>query len=130
MPQLTSEAVNTRSVHHDLTQNQRDPDNLSLCPILDLANHHYDDSRATTRHPIPTFRSPSECHFKEGDEVFLKYGTHSNRFLFQHYGFVCEGEMEKCISVDDAFDRLILSVRSAKSRERIEALLREADYWR
>ena len=130
MRQLTSEAVNTRSVYHDLIQNQRNPDNLSLCPILDLANHHFDDGRATTRHPIPTFHSPSECHLKQGDEVFLKYGTHSNPFLFQHYGFVCDGEMEKSISVDDAFDRVILSVRSAKSRERIEALLQEADYWR
>jgi len=117
-------------VHHNLTQDQRNPDNQSLCPIVDLANHHFDDERATTDNPIPSFPSPSGSQLKKGDEVFLKYGAHSNRFLFQHYGFVCEGRMEQSMNVDYAFEQVILCSRSTKSRERIESLLQEVDYWR
>ena len=124
------DTVNTRSVHHILMHDQRDPSNLSLCPILDLANHHFDSDRAMTSQPIPVFRSPPGCELKSGDEVFLKYGAHSNEFLFQHYGFVCEGETERWMGVDEAFDHVVMAGRSAEGRRRIEDLLQEANYWR
>jgi len=128
--QSDTDSVNTRSVYHRLKVGQGDPDNLSLCPILDLANHHFDDVRATTSQVIPIFRSPAGISLKEGDEVFLKYGDHSNRFLFQHYGFVCGETMERSVEVDDVFDQVILSSMDPKSREVIESLLREHNYWR
>lgn len=102
-----------------------------MCPILDLANHHFDDERATIRQVIPVFRSPPNIWLKEGDEVFLKYGDHSNRFLLQHYGFVCDREsMEKSVEVDDVFDLVILSSKNPKSRGLMEKLLNESNYWR
>jgi hypothetical protein len=94
-----------------------------------MANHHCDSERATISHPIPGFKSPAQCYLKSGDEVFLKYGSHSNRFLFQHYGFVCEGRIEQCLEMDEAFDH-VMTARSAESRTQIAALLGTVDYWR
>jgi hypothetical protein len=67
---------------------------------------------------------------KQGDEIFLKYGTHSNLFLFLHYGFVCESKaMEGSVDVDDVFDQVILSTKDRKSCKVIKKLLQEFNYW-
>lgn len=123
--------VNTRSVHHILTQNPQDTCNVSLCPILDFANHHPDDCRATSTDPLPVFRSPPGISLKKGDQVYLKYGDHSNRFLFRHYGFVCtDPEMERSVDVDDIFESSLLSQRSLKIWDVIRDLLQDRGYWR
>ena len=126
-----STVVNTRSVYHGLKDDQGDPDNLSLCPILDLANHHFDEARAIVSRPIPSLVSTAKGAMQEGDEVYLKYGSHDNRFLFLHYGFVCrEPGMEQSVLVDDVFEQVILSGRSKRWLEEIEAVLEECGYWR
>ena len=35
-----------------------------------------------------TLSSPSGIHIKTGDELYLRYGAHSNATLFVEYGFV------------------------------------------
>ncbi|TFK76462.1 SET domain-containing protein [Pluteus cervinus] len=98
--------VNTRCIFHRLKERRSDPDNMTLCPILDFANH-------SSRHPSMTpyaseadiwdkpsskrygcdfgLSSPFEHSVDEGEEVFLRYGMHSSRTLFTEYGFVESG---------------------------------------
>jgi ribosomal lysine N-methyltransferase 2 len=81
--------VNTRCVYHRVSPSPSHPDNLTLCPLLDLANHTSSPAHAS-RTPIPTFYSPSTSQLNKGDEVYLRYGPHSNITLFAEYGFVEE----------------------------------------
>ncbi|KAF8514077.1 hypothetical protein JB92DRAFT_2920908 [Gautieria morchelliformis] len=82
--------VNTRCVYHRVSPSPSHPDNLTLCPLLDLANHTSSSAHASPRTPIPTFYSPSTSQLNKGDEVYLRYGPHSNVTLFTEYGFVEE----------------------------------------
>ena len=83
-----STVVNTRCVYHRVRSPPSHPDNLTLCPLLDLANHTSASVHAVSKTPIPTFFSPSTCTLNKGDEVYLRYGPHSNNTLFTEYGFV------------------------------------------
>lgn len=73
-----------------------DPDNLTLCPILDFANHslHGSNMRPSSTNTYPPSMTESLCFFSQdvaiqaGDEIFLTYGRHSNKTLFVEYGFV------------------------------------------
>ncbi|TFK29923.1 SET domain-containing protein [Coprinopsis marcescibilis] len=97
--------VNTRCIYYRVKQNRSDPNNLTLCPILDFANHsavHPTTWPKSTRSEVwnvapPrgkdhgddfTLLSPPDSAVKEGDELFLRYGHHTNQFLFVEYGFV------------------------------------------
>ncbi|PPQ78094.1 hypothetical protein CVT25_015628 [Psilocybe cyanescens] len=96
--------VNTRCVYHRLAKTRSDGDNMTLCPILDFANH-------TTKPPYTTpettraelwdtgpsakkkfgdnfvLLSPSSAA-SPAEELYLKYGAHSSATLFSEYGFV------------------------------------------
>lgn len=96
-------SVNTRCIYYQVHASRSSPDNLTMCPILDFANH-----TNTSRHmyPVPIdFRALSTLPksskkkgqlafishrevIKEGEEVFLCYGAHANRTFFVEYGFV------------------------------------------
>ncbi|KIJ69446.1 hypothetical protein HYDPIDRAFT_106062 [Hydnomerulius pinastri MD-312] len=95
--------VNTRCIYYRLKPLKNDPDNLTMCPILDFANHTLDKPHIT---PVPSnadiwnaapvksigdgfkFLSPDNATIREGDEIYLTYGSHSNKTLFVEYGFV------------------------------------------
>ncbi|KAF6765189.1 hypothetical protein DFP72DRAFT_335316, partial [Ephemerocybe angulata] len=93
--------VNTRCIFYRTKDAKSDPDNLTLCPILDFANH---SSVVPTMTPQAskqdiwdmalknkpadfTLLSPSEKSTSVGEELYLQYGFHSNQFLFVEYGF-------------------------------------------
>ncbi len=94
--------VNTRSIYHRLAKAQSSPDNMTLCPVLDFANHTYTSSSAYPQaerwDSRPSSRcksgenfvllSPSTVTILSGEEIFLRYGMHSNSTLFTEYGFV------------------------------------------
>jgi len=108
--------VNTRCVYHRLTKSRSDPDNMTLCPILDFANHSsrppyaipkpvqaelWDTASSPKRNFGENFGllSPSMTTTASNTELFLKYGAHSNPTLFTEYGFVTDkgpagGEVE------------------------------------
>lgn len=74
-----------------LCPSRSDPDNITLCPLADLANHSSLEQQTTTKTPVPTFYSPSTSALRKDNEIYLKYGSHSNSTLFTEYGFVEKG---------------------------------------
>ncbi|KAI0362021.1 SET domain-containing protein [Trametes cingulata] len=147
--------VNTRCIYYRIRQNKADPDNFTLCPILDFANHgsgrtHIfpvisadiwgltEDSgqgnRRRRRTDSYTFLGPSGYSLSAGDELLLKYGAHSNRFLFTEYGFVnplkdvtSSSEYSGEVDVQDLVEDLIRQAGSVGPI--IKSTLEEAGYW-
>ncbi|KAJ3503825.1 hypothetical protein NMY22_g18116 [Coprinellus aureogranulatus] len=93
--------VNTRCIYYRIKGAKSDPDNLTLCPILDFANHSTVLPSVTPRvtnadiwdMPLKrrgesfTLMSPAASATKAGNELYLRYGFHSNQLLFVEYGF-------------------------------------------
>ncbi|KAG1772659.1 hypothetical protein EDD22DRAFT_859575 [Suillus occidentalis] len=138
--------VNTRCIYYRLKASREDPDNLTLCPILDFANHTPNGPHMT---PVPSeadiwdtapvkligkgfrFLSPADVSVQEGKEIFLAYGAHPNRTLFVEYGFVnksldeveiTEGEVD----VQDVVESLILDHKSGAF---VKSILEDEGYW-
>ncbi|KAI5124551.1 hypothetical protein M0805_003073 [Coniferiporia weirii] len=113
--------VNTRCLYSKIFKKNLPLSNLTLCPIIDFANHATSDflpqvsPRKTSEDALAkprdfVFLTPGRA-VDEGEEVYLKYGSHCNRTLFAEYGFVGEcsepsgGEVE----VSDLVNELALS---------------------
>jgi hypothetical protein len=145
-PSSASPAVNTRCIYYRLKSSKGDPDNVTLCPILDFANHTAKGSHMT---PVPSeadiwntapvksagkgfkFVSPVDTTVQEGDEIFLTYGSHPNRTLFIEYGFVnkSSGEAEITdgeVDVQDVVESLILDRVSGAF---VKSVLEDESYW-
>ncbi|KAK0228519.1 hypothetical protein IW262DRAFT_1490536 [Armillaria fumosa] len=139
--------VNTRCIYQRLKARQSDPDNFTMCPVLDFANH---SAHLPHMSPRPSnadklnvpprqrfgedmiFISPADKHLDVNEEIFLKYGAHSNRTLFVEYGFVLPISSEAliCGEVDgevDVFD-FMESLLTNKGNHLQELLDRE-NYW-
>ncbi|KAF9053657.1 hypothetical protein BDZ89DRAFT_1153374, partial [Hymenopellis radicata] len=131
--------VNTRGIYLRLKSKQSDPDNLTLCPILDMANHSshlpHMSPHSSKAHGGPSqrqmsFISPSEVHLASDREVFLKYGSHGNRLLFTEYGFaipissesISDGEMDAEVDVSDVIEELLDS-------SFLKSVLEAENYW-
>ncbi|KAG0707784.1 hypothetical protein DFH29DRAFT_597776 [Suillus ampliporus] len=138
--------VNTRCIFYRLKSSKEDPDNLTLCPILDFANHTSIGSHMTLvpseadiwdTAPVKSigkgfrFLSPADASLQEGEEVFLTYGGHPNRTLFVEYGFVNKslGEAEIVdgeVDVQDVVESLILDHKSGAF---VKSVLEDEGYW-
>ncbi|CAE6460995.1 unnamed protein product [Rhizoctonia solani] len=126
--------VNTRCLYHGLGFAQPS-DNVTMCPILDFANHTSIDSLSITQDEFAlgdgmAFSTPGPI--KNGDQVYLRYGGHSNAFLFSEYGFVLPLGLQGAhitngeIIVDpDLEDRF----QGAKNFKLKRELLRDRNYW-
>ena len=99
--------------------------NLTLSPLVDFANHPPSGGLPVLQPPVSTkevtpkkksgdkkrnkftFRSPEEMT-PSGEEVYLKYGDHSNVKLFTEYGFVdSRGSHEGEVDLTDVVNELI-----------------------
>ncbi|KAK0483605.1 hypothetical protein IW261DRAFT_967429 [Armillaria novae-zelandiae] len=139
--------VNTRCIYQRLKWRQSDPDNFTMCPVLDFANH---SAHLPHMSPRPSnadklnvpprqrfgedmvFISPVDKHLDVDEEIFLKYGAHSNRTLFVEYGFVLPISSEAliCGEVDgevDVFD-FMESLLTNKGNH-LQELLNRENYW-
>lgn len=146
----SSSTVNTRCIHYRVRASQSHEDNLTLCPILDFANHT--DSLPTTWPqagkcdlwniaPRPgkgddfVLLAPSTLTSKEGDELFLRYGAHTNQFLFVEYGFVNPAPLGSTSS-ENTYGSIDISpivedlfrARGSTGRQ-MRAVLEEEGYW-
>ncbi|KAL0946918.1 hypothetical protein HGRIS_013079 [Hohenbuehelia grisea] len=143
--------VNTRCIYRQLKASRSHPDNLTLCPILDFANHTSDFSssispvssltdiwQAPSKSPAGddfTFISSSKFSYPEGAELFLNYGAHSNRTLFVEYGFInratldeiLEGSFSGEVDVEDILQPMFTSIGDAGREARM--ILDEEGYW-
>ncbi|EKM55430.1 uncharacterized protein PHACADRAFT_94457 [Phanerochaete carnosa HHB-10118-sp] len=147
--------VNTRCVYYQLDPSSLAPENLTLCPVLDFANHRPHDthiipvspssifpptpgSSSKGRHGLGgdyTFMASSETPVHQDEELFLRYGGHSNRMLFVEYGFVnlwnegeCTGgQFDGEVDVQDMMEELFV-VKGATGGTLKDAL-EEEGYW-
>ncbi|KAJ7582731.1 hypothetical protein C8J56DRAFT_792317 [Mycena floridula] len=134
--------VNTRCIYHRMKSSRSDPDNLTLCPILDFANHTStlavmvpEPSHAEIWNIAPrsqfgddfTLLSPPNVAVPKDSEMYLTYGAHSNRTLFVEYGFVedifrngsLHGEVDMQRLVEPLFDE----------KPELKEILVAAGYW-
>lgn len=144
------EAVNTRCIYYRLKPSCSDPDNLTLCPILDFANHTITGPRMF---PAPnqgdicigprqevlteglTLLSPPDTVIAEGQELYLTYGGHCNRTLFVEYGFVIDipseptlrAEFAGEIDVEDLVEYLLEAQGESASWMKVKLV--EEGYW-
>ncbi|KAI6039057.1 hypothetical protein EDC04DRAFT_2569071, partial [Pisolithus marmoratus] len=139
--------VNTRCIYYRLKSSKSDPDNFTLCPILDFANHN---SYTPNMRPGPTnadiwnsapvpsigeglrFFACDDTKIREDDEIMLSYGRHSNKTFFVEYGFV-NGPHDVATRVCgevDVQDILEESIYGGQRRSRvIKDLLVAEGYW-
>ncbi|KAF8844979.1 SET domain-containing protein [Paxillus ammoniavirescens] len=139
--------VNTRCIYYRLKPLKMDPDNLTMCPILDFANHTplrpqmtLVPSKADVWNAAPVksigdglkFISAEAAMIQEGDEIHLTYGSHSNKTLFVEYGFVnaCheyESHLSGEVDVEDVVDELVF--QDLPLGELIKDVLVAEGYW-
>jgi hypothetical protein len=93
--------VNTRCIYYRIKERRADEANVTLCPILDFANHDWNHShiqpvsdsdiwstRPKVKDPFQFLASEHIAELEVNEEVCLRYGSHSNQSLFLEYGFV------------------------------------------
>lgn len=93
--------VNTRCIYYRIKESRKDEANVTLCPILDFANHDWyishiqpvSDSDVWSTRPkvkggFQFLANKFITEMKIGKEICLRYGGHSNQNLFIEYGFV------------------------------------------
>ncbi|KAI8998695.1 SET domain-containing protein [Trametes punicea] len=147
--------VNTRCIYYRLRQSRSDPDNFTMCPILDFANHGPARTHifpviesdiwdvTTPRAPGSklsdtdtfVFFGPSDYLVPKGQELLLHYGSHSNCFLFAEYGFVnsfpdgaiASGIFVGEVDLQDFIEEMI--ERAGPNGSLIKSTLQAAGYW-
>ncbi|KAJ1311048.1 hypothetical protein OPQ81_009553 [Rhizoctonia solani] len=126
--------VNTRCLYHDLDFLQSS-DNVTMCPILDFANHTSMDSVSIIQDEFALgdgMAFSTSSPIKEGDQIYLRYGGHSNAFLFSEYGFVLPLDLKKAhitnaeITIDSDVEELLRGAKNFKCKEQ---LLKDKNYW-
>ena len=147
--------VNTRCIFYQLDASSTSLSNLTMCPILDFANHTPSDTQIVPLMPSnnaprplkPDPRTPrakvggdytfisSGMGLERDQEIFLRYGGHSNRKLFVEYGFVnlwpegsvLKGEVTAEVDVEDIIQGLF-EKRGALGVW-MKRVLEEEGYW-
>ncbi|KAG9103928.1 hypothetical protein FRC06_006873 [Ceratobasidium sp. 370] len=106
-----------------------------MCPLLDFANHTPLQSESITQDEFALCNGmtfSSSTYLRPGDEVYLRYGGHSNTVLFAEYGFVLPADAENMrtsdgeISIDSDVEELL---RSCQEYETKAQLLKDRNYW-
>ncbi|KAJ3779332.1 SET domain-containing protein [Lentinula raphanica] len=137
--------VNTRCVYYQVKNPSSHPDNITLCPILDFANHS--SHLPCMESPFsgkPNLRpdlfrdfsliSPSQTSVDTDTELYLEYGAHCNRVLFVEYGFVLpidsipETHRALEVNVDDIVDAFL--VDKGETGSWLKEILTLENYWR
>lgn len=69
---------------------------------------------------------------KRGDQIYLRYGGHSNGFLFAEYGFVLPLDIQQAhimngeITVDPDVEEMFRTSADAEAKQKI---LEDRNYW-
>ncbi|PNY23577.1 Ribosomal lysine N-methyltransferase set11, partial [Tolypocladium capitatum] len=81
--------VNSRTFYHTTPQTKRrlpKDDHMALQPVADLFNHSPDGCCSVAFDQADFTITTTRAH-APGDELFIRYGPHSNDFLLVEYGF-------------------------------------------
>ncbi|KZV78605.1 SET domain-containing protein [Exidia glandulosa HHB12029] len=113
--------INTRSIYYRVVASPKSADNLTLCPLLDFANHATVHNSGSS---VPTFHAPTAL--RAGDEVFLNYGPHPDQTLFAEYGFVTGDEERQQLDVGPELEGLFQADPHGAMKR---MLLEDANYW-
>ncbi|POR37577.1 Ribosomal lysine N-methyltransferase set11 [Tolypocladium paradoxum] len=115
--------VNSRTFYHTTPQTERKlpkDDHMALQPVADLFNHSPDGCSVAFDQADFTITT-TRAH-APGDELFIRYGPHSNDFLLVEYGFtIAQGNPwdETCL------DPYLCPAFAAAQRRR----LADAGFW-
>ncbi|KAI0699726.1 SET domain-containing protein [Cytidiella melzeri] len=146
--------VNTRCIYYRLSTNQSAPENMTMCPILDFANHAPSNSHILPVMPSSLFTPSSSRKKKSGnmggdytfiayhrpiqknEQLFLQYGAHSNTKLFVEYGFVNSWAENDCMRGDFVGEVDLQDILEEMFEDRgstvgawMRSVLQEEGYW-
>lgn len=125
--------VNTRTFYHTTAATKRlklpREDHMALQPVADLFNHSPTGCAvAFTPAGFSITAEPGAADIAEGNEVFIRYGSHSNDFLLVEYGFTLPDGL-------NSFDEVCLDsylcplITAAGSREAKRRMLEDRGFW-
>ena len=140
--------VNTRCIYYRIKETQTDEANVTLCPILDFANHDWRhshirpvsgpdirDARPKAKHAFRFIATEHIAEVAVDHEVCLRYGGHSNQNLFVEYGFVnavSDGEMESGIYPAEAdVETIVVGLFEGRGTigSWMKTILEDEGYW-
>lgn len=155
LPTHTFHIVNTRCISFPISLISDRENDLTLCPVIDLANHTADPQKscalALLSSPFEVAKHGDAIKFVEvesppspmkmGDQLYLRYGPHSNATLFAEYGFVLPkfahgnsvadvGDLDMHqnygqVLVDDIIEEMF----EKSGRSWMKEMLQEWNYW-
>ncbi|KAK0723961.1 hypothetical protein B0T21DRAFT_293899 [Apiosordaria backusii] len=108
--------VNTRTFYHETPKTERlsKDDKMILQPVADLLNHA--DEGCEVSFDLACFTITADRDYKQGEEICICYGRHSNDFLMVEYGFCPEENKwdEVCI------DEVVLEEMTNEQKQKLE----------
>ncbi|KAJ1725844.1 hypothetical protein LPJ53_000105 [Coemansia erecta] len=112
----TAGAKRHAALADELVESIDSTDSMALAPVLDLLNHSAAADIATRFDPVSRqFIIQTNCAFGKGQEAFIRYGPHDNRFMIIEYGFVLARNPYQVLELDHAVS---LWTEAAKARLR------------
>lgn len=115
--------VNTRTFYHTTpaTKKLTRENHMALQPVADLFNHS--PAGCTVAYDSNGFTFTTVADIEAGEEVFIRYGTHTNDFLLVEYGFCLPAALNHWD--ETSLDAHICPRFSAAQR----AVLEDAGFW-
>lgn len=112
--------VNTRTFYHTTPKTKKElpkEDHMVLQPVADLFNHSPQGCSVGFTHEGFTITTTMAA--KKGEEMFIRYGSHSNDFLLVEYGFILPSDMNSFDEI--SLDAYILPLLSEEDKEMLES---------
>ncbi|EEB06154.1 ribosomal protein lysine methyltransferase Set11 [Schizosaccharomyces japonicus yFS275] len=97
--QLAWLCVNTRCLYYELEADATSEENMTLAPVFEYFNH---SNEAQTSVSI-TFHGVEirlDKPIRQGEQLYLRYGPHSNDFLMSEYGFTMLNNTQNYLQLD------------------------------
>lgn len=81
--------ANSRTFYHTTPRTRRLPkdDHMVMQPVADLFNHTSGEDYCRAAYDTDGFTVTTAREHEAGEELFVRYGAHSNDFLLVEYGF-------------------------------------------
>lgn len=97
---------------------------MALCPAMDLFNHS-DAPRCRTTYDRTGYYVTTDQGYREGEEVLLGYGAHTNDLLWNEYGFIMDSNASDGVQLDD----VVLASLTDAQKKTLQDAGYLGDYW-